>query len=1181
VLNQAGGFAKLATGSTSQSQNPESSHAEGCPQSEPLESTNQNSQNMCKTRQKWSRDEYKAVMAAYSTATLYPKESSSTQETYNNWRNQHPDSRSYIDMNKLANTRRDIVKNKRLTEAELHDIRQQVVRDHEIMSPINNHSNNNQDELHQQGEGIAKEGIKTEPIINSVPAMPSDGQSSMTESIIYEWEILKCQPIEMRPKINRVQVDKKLKLNIKLANESLNTIKADIGRPLTITEINQLMYATALATAGKVKPRPTNKQQARRPPKWQRQLEKKIAVLRGDLSLVFEIQKGRVKLSKRTKFLRKYKVNSNAQLSEVREKIKQELQAKSQRLRRCKKRINFFQHNKLFAQDARKFYRSLGKKVIDVKQPPPVAEVEDFWAGIWENQKDHNNNASWLDDIETTSRQQEWCEITTKEVTDAVRNMANWKSPGPDGLQNFWLKKLESLHRDLASEFTRMLDTPTSLPDWFTAGVTILLPKNEQTQNPKNYRPITCLPTMYKALTSVLTNRLYVYMSSSDLLPPEQKGCVRGSYGCKEQLLVNRMILESCHDKKRNLSTAWIDYRKAFDSVPHSWILKTMRLYNISPTIIEFVQHAMTKWKTELVLHHSNGVSKSRKINIRRGIFQGDSLSPLLFCMALAPLSELLRNTSYGYKVNNMTYTHLLYMDDIKLFASNDGQLEGMLHTVKQFSKDIQMEFGLDKCAKATFIHGKLKNTKNITLDPDITIQELETDAAYKYLGVNEGAGIHHASMKDKIKKEYIKRIRLVLKSELNATNKSQAINALAVPVVTYSYNVINWTLKEIKRLDTKTRKLLTTAKMHHCKADIHRIYMPRTNGGRGLLQLEAQYKISTIGLDTYLRNSSDPMLQPVVVHEKKKKAYSVIKEAAKFRSECDLPDQPTEPPDNSLSAATQLAAADKVTAKLKLQSNTYNTWKDKPLHGRFPQRLSDPDINSPASLAWLRSAGLKPETEGLLIAAQDQALTTNAYRHHIIKDGTNPSCRVCQKYEETIDHIVSGCPELAKTEYTERHNRIARYVHWSLCRHYNIDTPDKYYQHEPKTVCENDHVTILWDMPITTDREIKANRPDIIVRDRNNKQCLLIDIAVPSDKNTSVKTVEKQSKYKDLEIEINRMWKINTCTIPVVVGALGLLPVTSNFHLDKLPMHTSQQEVQKIALLGSAHILRRVLSFQ
>ena len=410
VLNQACGFEKLATGSTSQSQNPESSRAEGCPQSEPLDSTNQNSQNMCKTRQKWSRDEYKAVMAAYFTATLYPKESSSTQETYNIWRNQHPGSRPYIDMNKLANTRRDIVKNKRLTEAELHDIRQQVVRDHEIMSPTNNQSNNHnyQDALLQQAEGTANESISTESIAYNVPSVPSDGQSIMTESIIYEWEILKCQPIEMRPKIKKVQVDKKLKLNIKLANESLDTIKADIGRPLTITEINQLMYATALAIAGKVKPRPTYKQQARRPPKWQRQLEKKIAVLRCDLSLAFEIQKSTVKLSKRTKFLRKYKITSDAQLSEVREKIKQELQAKSQRLRRCKKRINFFQHNKLFAQDAKKFYRSLGKKVIDVKQPPPVEEVENFWAGIWENKKDHNNNnASWLDDIKTTIHQQE------------------------------------------------------------------------------------------------------------------------------------------------------------------------------------------------------------------------------------------------------------------------------------------------------------------------------------------------------------------------------------------------------------------------------------------------------------------------------------------------------------------------------------------------------------------------------------------------------------------------------------------------------------------------------------------------------------------------------------------------------------------------------------------------------
>ena len=94
----------------------------------------------------------------------------------------------------------------------------------------------------------------------------------------------------------------------------------------------------------------------------------------------------------------------------------------------------------------------------------------------------------------------------------------------------------------------------------------------------------------------------------------------------------------------------------------------------------------------------------------------------------------------------------------------------------------------------------------------------------------------------------------MVLKSQLNSANKLEAINTLAVPVVTYSFN-INWTLQELARLDTKTRKFLTMYKMHHPKSDEDRLYLPRTEGGRGLIQLELSYKSTTTGLDKYLRS--------------------------------------------------------------------------------------------------------------------------------------------------------------------------------------------------------------------------------------------------------------------------------------------------------------------------------------
>ena len=90
--------------------------------------------------------------------------------------------------------------------------------------------------------------------------------------------------------------------------------------------------------------------------------------------------------------------------------------------------------------------------------------------------------------------------------------------------------------------------------------------------------------------------------------------------------------------------------------------------------------------------------------------------------------------------------------------------------------------------------------------------------------------------MKEKVRKGYYRRIKMVLKSELNSLNKISAINALAVPVVTYSINIINCQMKEIKKMDATTRKLFTMYKIHHPKADVDRMHLPGKEGGRGLI---------------------------------------------------------------------------------------------------------------------------------------------------------------------------------------------------------------------------------------------------------------------------------------------------------------------------------------------------------
>ena len=109
----------------------------------------------------------------------------------------------------------------------------------------------------------------------------------------------------------------------------------------------------------------------------------------------------------------------------------------------------------------------------------------------------------------------------------------------------------------------------------------------------------------------------------------------------------------------------------------------------------------------------------------------------------------------------------------------------------------------------------------------------------------------------------------------------------------------------------------------------------------------------------------------------------------------------------------------------------------------------------------------------------------------------------------------------------------------------------------------------------------ILANWPDIVLKNKKDKTCLLIDIIIPLNTNTSVKTTEKLTKYIDLEIEVERMWGLKTTTVPVVMGVLGTIKKDMENYTDKILGNINVKELQKITLLSTAQLLRGVLSIK
>ena len=227
----------------------------------------------------------------------------------------------------------------------------------------------------------------------------------------------------------------------------------------------------------------------------------------------------------------------------------------------------------------------------------------------------------------------------------------------------------------------------------------------------------------------------------------------------------------------------------------------------------------------------------------------------------------------------------------------------------------------------------------------------------------------------------------------------------------------------------------------------------------------------------------------------------------------------------------------------------------------------------------WISKGDLKGCTEALICSAQEQSLRTNYIKFHKDKTVTSPMCRLCSVQVETPNHLVSGCMKLAQREYKRRHDNVARYVHWQLCEKAGLERASKWYEHKPEGVMENEDFKILWDFMIQCDQMVEHRKPDIVIIDKIKKEVKIIDIAVPVDSRVKEKEGEKIEKYENLKEEIERIWKMKAMVIPVVIGALGAVSRNFDGHIGRLQVRVPVEVIQKTALLGTARILRKVMS--
>ena len=309
--------------------------------------------------------------------------------------------------------------------------------------------------------------------------------------------------------------------------------------------------------------------------------------------------------------------------------------------------------------------------------------------------------------------------ILQSEVSQAIHRLKPGKSPGDDMVRNISLTHGgDIIVETLTKLYNKCLRKRSVAKSWMKA-VVILIHKKEDTTEVSNYGPISLISSLYKVFSHIILQRIRQGMD----WPREQAGFRKG-FSTIDHLHVINQIQEKTYEYQLPLYMAFVDYKKAFDSIENAPLFRSMRQQGIDKGYIKILQHFYSKATSIIRLEKD-----SAEIKLERGTRQGDNISPHLFNTCLQ--NEVIDKIDWdqrGISIDGEYLIYLIYADDLVLFSHSATELQDMLQDVCDASRKIGLLMNLDK---TRIMRNEFTEDVRIKVDN----REIEDVNSYTYLG--------------------------------------------------------------------------------------------------------------------------------------------------------------------------------------------------------------------------------------------------------------------------------------------------------------------------------------------------------------------------------------------------------------------------------------------------------------
>ena len=318
--------------------------------------------------------------------------------------------------------------------------------------------------------------------------------------------------------------------------------------------------------------------------------------------------------------------------------------------------------------------------------------------------------------------------IVLEELEKCAKKLKLGKASGYDNSCNEMLIGLiKTYPKVLLRLFNAVLSSSEVIPDW-ALGMVVPIFKDGSKMDPSNYRGITLISCLGKLFLSILNNRLIDFVKEKKLLSPSQLGFVTGNRCSDAHIIIHNLIKKKCHSQNSRIYSCFVDFKKAFDSVPRDILLKKIQNFGITGKVFNIIRHIYTTDKACMKL----GQSRSDFFALSIGVRQGCILSPLLFNLFLSDLAKKFDARGDRLVLEELSINAIFWADDLILIAETKEELDKLLKILEEYCQENHLMINTKKTKCMIFN----KSGRSISMPFYLDGIKLEVVRQYKYLGL-------------------------------------------------------------------------------------------------------------------------------------------------------------------------------------------------------------------------------------------------------------------------------------------------------------------------------------------------------------------------------------------------------------------------------------------------------------